>query len=447
MVRFKNFTADKFPLLNRIILQSRIIWSIRLRWFAIISFFVSAILLNNFYEFPVRMERLFFILGILAVINFIYFIIFRIYKEASFENELLFLGIHILVDLIALSLLIHNSGGVENPVYIFFVFHVVLSSIIFPRNIPWIISTFVVLLFSSIVLFEYYGIIHHYCIFQSNFHESALYNGLSLIAFIVTVYVTTYICTTFMRMFREIKSQVDFQKSELEVLSKEKSRFFRFTSHELKAPLIAVKSSVDTVVKLNKEAIDDRSINLLQRASFRAGQMLNIITELLDLSNARKLDEDKELVKTDLLEIIKKIIYLETPKAEEKRIKISFQDVLKKATIMARRGDTEKVFLNLISNAINYTESSGTIIITLERDKNRAIVKVSDTGIGIPGKDLENIFSEFYRTENAKKTVSFGTGLGLSLVKSIIDNYDWNINVKSEINRGTEFVVSIPLVN
>ena len=99
---------------------------------------------------------------------------------------------------------------------------------------------------------------------------------------------------------------------------------------------------------------------------------------------------------------------------------------------------------NLISNAVNYTNHKGQVTIGSDINENCVVFEVEDSGIGIPKKDIEKIFSEFYRSDNAKKIVNFGTGLGLSIVKQIVENYDGKIEIQSEVNKGTKFLVFIP---
>ena len=105
------------------------------------------------------------------------------------------------------------------------------------------------------------------------------------------------------------------------------------------------------------------------------------------------------------------------------------------------------MFTNLISNAVRYNVDNGSIFISSKIiDKKFIKIKISDTGIGIPEKDLNNIFAEFYRAENAKKVVNFGTGLGLSFVRQIIENYSGTIKVQSELEKGTVFTIKLPVM-
>ena len=440
------FSSERFPLLNFAILHSRITWSIMLRWFAVAGFYLAVIIAKNAFQLNIPIDKVSYLLGGLAFINFIYYIICKRFKQLSFKAELFVLSIHIIIDLLALTYLIHLTGGVDNPIYIFFVFHLVISSFIFPRWIPYVFATFVIVLFNMLVWFEYSGIWVHYSIFGSDMHTNFLFLILVLIVFILTAYMTTYICTTFMRLYRQIKSQVDLKNKELINLNEEKIAFFRFTSHELKSPIIAVKSSIDTVRSLYGKNLEEKGSSLLSRASDRTSQMLNIINELLELSKSRNITGEPETTVLNVNEIIKYNVENEQPRADEKHVKLVVECEVDPLYVNGNYDDFNRIFNNLISNGVRYTPENGEVKIRSTKYRGKAVIFVNDTGIGIPKKDLETVFSEFFRSENAKKIVTFGTGLGLSLVQSLVEKYGGSIQVKSEVDKGTEFKTQFPLV-
>jgi hypothetical protein len=131
-VKINFFSFEWFPLLTTVILHDRISWSIRLRWLAIGGFFTATLLIRNVFALDVPYESIWLTLGALALVNIVYYIILRYFKEFTFVSELIVLHVHILLDLFFLTLIVHFSGGIENPIYLFYVFHVVISSILFP---------------------------------------------------------------------------------------------------------------------------------------------------------------------------------------------------------------------------------------------------------------------------------------------------------------------------
>jgi len=333
----------------------------------------------------------------------------------------------------------------ENPIFLFYLFHVVLSSIIFPGMIPLFFATFVVFLFGALVYLEYNGIIPHYGIFNTGIHENKLAIYLTLIVFSITVYVAAYICTTFMQLYRDIKRQIDEQNRTLIELDKQKNQFFMTTSHEMKSPIIAIKTSIDGVVKNFVNEMDPRALDLLRRASARSEQMLNILKELLDLSRNRLTVAKKEHDTIDLIKLLNEVIQEDIAHAESREMQIDLNIPDIEVIIKADPGDFKKIFSNLFGNALRYTPDGGKISVKAKMITGNLNLSFKDTGIGIAREDLPKIFNEFHRAENAKKMVAYGTGLGLSLVHQLVQNYGGSLDVASELNKGTTFKIILPI--
>jgi two-component system phosphate regulon sensor histidine kinase PhoR len=324
---------------------------------------------------------------------------------------------------------------------------VVISSILFSRAVAFAYATSVVILFSLLIYLEFKQILPHYALYEKTLFDNTLFIYLLLAVFVVTVYVTAYICMTFMQIFRESKRKIDQLNEELIIADEEKTKFFRFTSHELKSPIIAIKTSIDGVLNKFGKSFDSRALDLLNRASLRAGQMLDIIKELIELSRNRDLVAKEKIPSDplDLAQILKQVIQHETAYAEQRQIEIRTHCPDNLPVIFGSREDFEKIFRNLVNNAIRYTDRGGLVRISAECENKRMIFRFEDTGIGIPEEDISKIFDEFYRSENAKKIVTFGTGLGLSLTSQLLVKYNGNIKVKSKLNEGTVFSVTIPV--
>ncbi len=436
---------ERFPFLNIAVLQARLNWSIRLRWLAILGYFLATVFSYFFIELEIHYRQVWFLLAGLALINLLYYLTLQLWKDFTFRAEVKLIHLHILVDLIFLSAILHYSGGIENPAFLFFIFHVVLSSILFSRVMAVLYSLLIVMLFSTVVLLEAYEFIEHYVIFDPHFYHNQVFVFLTIVTFMITVASTNYICTGFMKIYRKSKLIIDRQNQQLVEVNKQKTTFFQFASHELKSPVVAIKSTLDVLLKGYAGTIDSKTNELLGRASNRAEQMLNIINELLDLTHSRSANGSGIIGKVNLHEVIKNVVQQEEPEAALKKITIKINLAESEITFEADKEDLEKIFSNLIGNAVRYGKKDGHILISSKLENERIIVDIEDDGIGIPGDDLENIFKEFYRSENAKKNVNFGTGLGLTLVKQLIERYNGVIQVESELGTKTIFRLSLPL--
>ncbi len=440
------FSFEWFPFLTKVILHYRISWSIRLRWIAVLGYLAATFFAKYSLTIKVPYDKIWMLLGVVALVNLGFFMMARLLKELSFVGELIILHIHIIFDLLMLTLILHYSGGIENPVYLFYVFHVVISSIIFPGLVPLAFATFVVLLFAGLIYFEYYGIIDHYCILSPGLHENPIAIILTLVVFVVTVYVSTYICSTFMQIYRRIKREIDLKNEALVELDRQKTNFFVFSSHELKSPIIAIKSSIDGIIKNYTGSLDERGMNILKRASLRADQMLQILKELLDLTRNRTGQTQRLGEIVDLNLILRDMIKQVSEEAKVKKVRLLVKLDKTPPLINADAQDFRKIFANLITNAIRYSHSDSEVHISSRRSGNTVEFRFEDQGIGIPEKDIQVIFNEFFRSENARKMLSFGTGLGLSLIKQLVENYGGRIDVSSEINQGSVFTVYMPVL-
>jgi two-component system sensor histidine kinase ResE len=227
-------------------------------------------------------------------------------------------------------------------------------------------------------------------------------------------------------------------------LDRQKTQFFMFSSHELKSPIIAVKSSIDGVIQSFGSELNPRGLEVLKRASRRAEQMLLILKELIDLSRNRVALIEQQEHRVDIIQVLRDVVQEDRIHADSKGQEIKMKLPGQPVWLKGEEEDFRKVFTNLLGNAIRYTPEKGEITIAARTGKDRIEIDISDTGIGIPEEDKIKIFNEFYRSENAKKMISFGTGLGLSLVRQIVYNYQGDIVVNSRVDSGTTFTISLP---
>ena len=226
-----------------------------------------------------------------------------------------------------------------------------------------------------------------------------------------------------------------FDASLVKKVEKVKRDFVRDASHELKTPLTAIKGFLETL----EEDFDKKYIEIIKR---NVERMINIINDLLTLSNLEDKDIKLEITEFDFMEMINNIIKIFSKQLKEKKLDIKV-DTDNFDTKM--KGDIyklEQVFINLIDNAIKYTEK-GEIKINYMKDKN-VVIEVIDTGIGIPEEHLDRIFERFYVVDKSRSRKLGGTGLGLSIVKHIIVLHGGKIDVKSRVGEGSKFIITLP---
>lgn len=233
--------------------------------------------------------------------------------------------------------------------------------------------------------------------------------------------------------------------TQLKMLEQYRSEFVANVSHELKTPLTAIRSYVETLLN---GAIDDRENNrrFIENIDKHAKNLSSLIDDILEvarLETGRNAGEFKTFI---LKDVLKKCLDVVDDKAKKKGLNISAgcaEDLIVKGV----EEHIYRVLLNVIDNAINYTDSGGNINISCTGSKDNITISVKDTGIGIPEESLPRIFERFFRADTARSRESGGTGLGLAIVKHIIELHKGSISVKSEIGKGSEFTLTFPADN
>jgi len=226
----------------------------------------------------------------------------------------------------------------------------------------------------------------------------------------------------------------------LESLFTSQQRFIADVSHELRTPLTVIKGNVDLMRRI-KEA-DEESLNSIDQ---EAGRLTRLVGGLLMLAQADsgKLALNFAPVELDLLLTE---VFTEMRVLAGNRVRVHLNDI-DQAIVNGDRDRLKQVFLNLVSNAIQYTPSGGEVFLSLSVLGEQARVIVRDTGPGIPSEDLPHIFERFYRAEKSRtRQKASGFGLGLSITKWIVEHHGGNIKVESKEGKGTTFAIWLNLL-
>jgi len=229
--------------------------------------------------------------------------------------------------------------------------------------------------------------------------------------------------------------------AELERLDRFKTQFTLTVAHELRAPLTALQSFLIAVLKGYIPADEQKKV--LQRAIDRSQELLDMVDDLLKLAAAKAEQETATRQRVPLDEVLEKISSLQKAQADEKGIDYRVNEA-QHVQVHADRDQMGQLWTNLISNAIKYTPPGGKVTVTLTAEDGWAVGSVADTGIGIAPEDQGRIFEEFYRTAKAKQIEARGTGLGLPLVKRIVEGHGGTLEVNSTPGEGSRFTFRLP---
>ena len=235
--------------------------------------------------------------------------------------------------------------------------------------------------------------------------------------------------------------------TEQERLDRARREFIANVSHELRTPLTTVKSYTETLVDSAKDNNMEADLFLafLKIINGETDRMTRLVKDLLLLS---KLDcglKDMPKEYFDLSDMIKSMTSRLAFSANEKKQQLIYEPTNALPLYYGNPDRIEQVLINIVTNAIKYTPQNGIVRITTIHMYNSITVKVKDTGIGIPQKDIEHIFERFYRVDKARSREMGGTGLGLAIAKEIVEAHDGTIEIKSKEGSGTEVVITLPL--
>lgn len=220
-------------------------------------------------------------------------------------------------------------------------------------------------------------------------------------------------------------------------------QFLSVLSHELKAPLNALEGYLRMMQdKQAGDRIDDYATHI-ERSLQRIQGMRNLIMDLLDFTKIRLERKEEKIQDVKLSEVASGAISTVQPYAIQMDVSIELE-ILTDVVIMADPDDMEIVFNNMISNAVKYNKPGGKAEIVIDATDADAILIISDTGIGITSSDTENLFTEFVRIKNEKTRNISGSGLGLSIVKKVVELYHGTIKVDSKPDIGTTFTIMLP---
>jgi signal transduction histidine kinase len=217
-------------------------------------------------------------------------------------------------------------------------------------------------------------------------------------------------------------------------------QFLSVLSHELKSPLNAVEGYLRMMQeKKAGEHIQDY-MEMIDRALFRIQGMRNLILDMLDFTRIEGGKKSRNLEPVLLCEMAQQAIDSFQPLSIQRDIDI-YLNCSRKISLLADRQEIEIIFNNLISNAIKYNKIGGRVDINLSRDKGTVTIEVVDTGIGLKPEDIERLFGDFVRIRSEQTKNISGSGLGLSIVKKVLDLYPADISVESTPGQGSTFTV------
>ncbi|WP_432402751.1 PAS domain S-box protein [Wukongibacter sp. M2B1] len=228
-----------------------------------------------------------------------------------------------------------------------------------------------------------------------------------------------------------------------------KTQFFANLSHELRTPLNVILGTIQILTLYIKEApLRDRDekvknrIKILKQNCYR---LLRLVNNLIDITKIDAGFYEVSLQNHNIVNVVEEITLSVAGYIEQKKLKLIFDTNVEEKTIACDPDKIERIMLNLLSNAIKFTEAGGSIFVNILDNDGEIVISVKDTGIGIPTDKLKYVFEHFRQVDKSFTRNHEGSGIGLSLVKSLVELHGGTINVNSEYGKGSEFIIQLPI--
>jgi signal transduction histidine kinase len=443
-------------------LHGRLRWFGHLRWIAVAGLVGNSIL-GPRVGLPGLWPSLLIIAAVVAAYNLVFTRLLRRRAAHALSHEFLQTCaiVQIAFDLCALLVTVHFFGGLRSPILHFFVFHMVIGTILLSTRIMYVIGALTCLAVLAMHLAEEANLLPlHATVLVPPIYDS-LYNPV-FIALAVTIFGTIYLTgrvtgrlksgsLRLLEMTMQLSSQtaqLERALAEVREIERRKSHYMRLSAHQLRSPLGTIKTSLDALTQGYVDPTSPRGQKLLHGVIERTEGLLMIVNDLLSLAKIREGQATAPWeVDLDLGGLLAGVLESLDAYAQERAVRIR-SDIRPDPPALLEQGvreDLHHAFECLIQNAIKYSRPGGEVGVLLEVAGGVASLRVTDQGIGIPAEILPDIFLEFVRAPNAKHHAPEGTGIGLAIAREAIELHGGRITVASREGAGATFTVELPL--
>ena len=246
--------------------------------------------------------------------------------------------------------------------------------------------------------------------------------------------------------FKEMAARIENQMNKLQQSDSQRRQLVANVSHDLRTPLATLQGYIETLLIKDRDLSRAERKNYLETAIRHCERLNKLVNELLELAKLESLETRPGCEPFNLGELVYDVVQKFKLKAAEKGIELSARVAPELPFVSADIGMIERVLENLIENAVNYTPGGGRVDLDLSPEQAEVLIKVTDTGRGIPEEELPYIFNRFYQLDRSRNNTPGHSGLGLAIAKKILELHDRSIGVKSVPTAGTTFSFRLPAV-
>ncbi len=441
-------------------------WFIRLRWFMAASAF--ALLVGERLVEPQfrRPPAVAIWIGILAATNLLWAVVGRRMRHALQAGDgvpaalvrdvVRFVNAQMIADLVILTVLLRFSGGVESPMSVFYLFHMLIAALLLRPLNALLQGAWAVTLYGSLGLSESLGWLTPHYPFLAGRATATMHTDLDFVLAGIgvlsvgvfgTLYFTLQISSRLDEQERELhQSNEALRRSQTAIadLQARRSRFMQTAAHQLKSPL----AGIQTLAGLIRDRVvpPESTSEIVERIIRRCGEATVQVTELLTLARVQEAAPTRHCSAiTDVSDVIRKSVRRFADQARAKQISLHVSHEFPSDCAAAVDGrDAESCVENLLDNAIKYTNDGGEVWIAAAANSETVSISVKDTGMGIAEGFVDDIFDPFRRGNLALAANIPGSGLGLAIVREVVEQAHGRIEVRSVVGEGSEFTLYFP---
>jgi signal transduction histidine kinase len=424
---------------------ARMDWFIRVRWLAAVGVLGFALVGREALRLDFNLRPFAVLAGCIVLYNASFLLLRRrTPPEGKWGGR--FASMQVGTDILMLTILMHFGGGIENPFIAFYLFHTIIAAILLPWWKVALQVLFASACIASLAIAEFAGLVAHHHIhglLPAELCSNWKFVMVSVVAIVATLWVVALLASSMAARLHEREEQLEQANAALAEQDRIKSRYVMRVAHDLAEPAGMITSCLKIVTQGLTGPICEKALDMVQRAEGKSEYIGQLVKDLLSLSRikaARKIPK-KEV---ELPKIIKQVFEEQMPHVTEKNLTLEqkLPDVL--PAVYGNADAIHELVGNLVANAVKYTLVGGRVELTASNADDKIMVKVQDTGVGIPDEALPHIFEEFYRADNVRAEAVEGTGLGLSIVRQILNAHGGSICVESEQGHGTTFSFTLP---
>lgn len=436
-----------------------------LRWVAVVAIVASIVIAQVVFGVRFPAAPALGVAGTVAFLNLLFSLWARWEARAYWtaavlvRRERIFAHVQIITDLVGLTVLLHFTGGVENPFFVLYLLHIGLGNLLLPaRDMIWV-TVLALGLFAGLVGGEYFGWLPHVHLagfFPQEMYREGAYVVAVLVAFATALGVVSGVATSIaseLRRRREVQAQarareLELAREQLVQLDRTRAFFLGLASHDLKTPLSVAIYYLQTILDGYAGAVEPKQRRWMERAVARLEELVQLINDFLDVSLLDAQRIAQEIEPTDLGRVAQLALEDIAARAKEKSVNIASRVPANLPPVSGSPKRLRRLLVNLLDNGVKFTPEGGQVTLAVTEEETHIRIDVMDTGIGIPTSHLPHIFEDYFRVR--EREFITGAGLGLSTARRIVEAHGGKIWVESPYcadHSGSKFSCTLPIAS